>query len=316
MLYYAQKLSGAGGQEQPSRFGDTQQAGPAMQEDTTSLHWGEEEDGEQAGPRMEDDGQAVAAHAATTVQPTLADILQAVNKCTASVDTIKEQFGLLRQDMQKIRERTTAVESRVSEVEDQMHPMAQDTRAALQMARDAYDRVEDMENRLRRNNVRIVGLPERVEGKDPTTFVESWLLELFGKNALSPFFAVERAHRVPSRPPQQGGPPRSILAKLLHYRDREAVLRQARERANIQHNGVRVSFYPDFSQEVQRRRAKFTDVKRRLRNLQLPYAMLYPAKLRVVVRGQAQFFESAKEAMTWLDRNEQSLQRRAQEGGE
>ena len=94
------------------------------------------------------------------------------------------------------------------------------------------------------------------------------------------------------------------------------MLRQARERANIQHNGVRVSFYPDFSQEVQRRRAKFLDVKRRLRNLQLPYAMLYPAKLRVVVRGQAQFFESAKEAMSWLDRNEQSLQRRAQEEGE
>lgn len=72
-------------------------------------------------------------------------------------------------------------------------------------------------------------------------------------------------------------------------------------------------FYPDFSAEVQRRRTKFTDVKRQLRILQLPYAMLYPAKLRIAVRGHAQFFESAKEASAWLERNEQALQRRAQE---
>lgn len=118
---------------------------------------------------------------------------------------------------------------------------------------------------------------------------------------------MERAHRVPGRPPPQGAPPRSMLAKLLHYRDREAVLRCAREQANVKFNGVRMSFYPDFSAEVQRNRAKFSEVKKRLRALQLPYAMLYPAKLRVTAEGHAQFFESAREAAAWLDHNEQAL---------
>lgn len=170
-----------------------------------------------------------------------------------------------------------------------------------------------MENRLRRNNVCIVGLPERAEGKDPTAFVEKWLLEVFKKEAFSPFFAEERAHRVPPHPPQPGGPPRSVLAKLLYYRDRKAVLRQAWERNNILDNGTRVFFHPDFSAEVQSRRAKFTDVKRRLRLLQLPYAMLFPVKLRDTARGQAQFFESPREAVSWLDRNEQALRRREEE---
>lgn len=159
---------------------------------------------------------------------------------------------------------------------------------------------------VRRNNVCIVGLPERVESRDPTTYVENLLIESLRKNAFSPFFVVEREHRVPSRPPQQESPPRSILARLLLFRDREAVLHQARERANIQYNGTRVSFYPAFSVEVQRCRAKFNYVKCRLRLLQLQYIMLYPAKLHVVVRGQAQFFESAKEASAWL---EKALQR-------
>lgn len=310
MVYYAQKMAGALGTEQSSSQAGTH----AMQADITQAPWGEEE-GEQSALES---GEPQSSADPDATQPTLADILRAVNNCTASVNTLKEQFGglredvsLLRQDMQKIRERTTAVESRVSDMEDQLPPLTQDTRTALQLARDACDHAEDLENRLRRNNVRIVGLPEKVEGRDPTTYVENWLMELFGKNAFSPLFAVERAHRVPSRPPPPGGPPRSILARILHYKDREAVLRHAREKANVLHNGVRVSFYLDFSAEVQRRRAKFTDVKRRLRLLQLPYAMLYPAKLRIVVRGQAQFFESAKDASVWLDRNEQALKRQA-----
>lgn len=124
------------------------------------------------------------------------------------------------------------MENRVSDTEDQLPPTARDTNTAYQMVKEANDRAEDMENHLRHNNIRIVGLPERIEGRNPTAFVENWLLEIFGQDVFSPF-AVECAHRVPPCPPQPGGPTRSILAKMLHYRDREIVLRQARERANI-----------------------------------------------------------------------------------
>lgn len=62
-------------------------------------------------------------------QPTLADILKAVHVCTAAVTDVKEQFGglreevsLLRQDLQKVRERATAVESRVCDIEEQLPP--------------------------------------------------------------------------------------------------------------------------------------------------------------------------------------------------
>lgn len=45
------------------------------------------------------------------------------------------------------------------------------------MVKEAKDRAEDLEDRLRRNNILIGGLSERVEGKNPTEFVESWFLE-------------------------------------------------------------------------------------------------------------------------------------------
>lgn len=58
------------------------------------------------------------------LQPTLSDILKAVHTCAASVHAVQDQFGglkvtLLRQDLRKVCECTTSVESRVSDIPGQ-----------------------------------------------------------------------------------------------------------------------------------------------------------------------------------------------------
>lgn len=58
------------------------------------------------------------------------------------------------------------------------------------------NKVDDLEKRSRRNNIRLVGVPEKAEGRDPVVFFESWLATSIGKDSLSPFFAIERVHRV------------------------------------------------------------------------------------------------------------------------
>lgn len=107
-----------------------------------------------------------------------------------------------------------------------------------------------------------------------------------------------------------------MLARLLNYRDREVVLCLTREKGAVHINGAKISFYPDISAEVQRKRSKFMDVKKRLQRLQLKYAMLFPARLRITAGDQNHFFENAQEAADWLDRNEQSLRRPRRENGD
>lgn len=115
--------------------------------------------------------------------------------------------------------------------------------------------------------MRIVGLPEKVEGRDPTQFIEQWMADVFGKEAFTHLYAVEWAHRVPTRRLPPGSPPRPILARLLNYQDREIILRLAREKRNIQYNGTQISFYPDFSAAVQKSRPWFSEIKKRLQKL-------------------------------------------------
>lgn len=83
-------------------------------------------------------------------------------------------------------------------------------------------KLDEFENRARRNNVRVVGLPEMVEGPQPAEFLEKWFIETFGEDIFSPQFLIERAHRVPARAPPSGGRPRSILLKFLTPRTRRS----------------------------------------------------------------------------------------------
>lgn len=66
-------------------------------------------------------------------QPSLAKILRVVHKCTASVHTLQEHFGglkeelgFIRHDLQKTRERTTATEVSISELEDKLMMLLRD----------------------------------------------------------------------------------------------------------------------------------------------------------------------------------------------
>lgn len=76
----------------------------------------------------------------------------------------------------------------------------------------------------------------------------------------------------------------------------------------IQNNDAKISIYPDFSPELQRQRARFTECKRRLQQNRIKYAMFYPACLRITVTGENMFFSTPAELTSWMDINEGKIQ--------
>uniref|UniRef100_A0A803K4A7 L1 transposable element RRM domain-containing protein n=1 Tax=Xenopus tropicalis TaxID=8364 RepID=A0A803K4A7_XENTR len=241
--------------------------------------------------------------------PTSVDLMSAILQCqtsltttfTSKIEELKIDLSLIKQDIQTIRERTGALEERVGGVEDRTANLPQELTQIKTQLQTVTDRMDDLENRQRRSNVRVLGLPERSEGAHPETFAETWLKELLGQDAFSPQFVVERAHRVPLRPLPPGAPPRAFLIKLLNYRDRDSALREARKKGDLQYAGARISLYPDYSSTVQKKRSSYTGVKRKLRDLGLEYTMLYPAKLKIMDGGKAHFFDRPELVLEWLE---------------
>ena len=65
-------------------------------------------------------------------------------------------------------------------------------------------------------------------------------------------------------------------------------------------NGNPITAFPDYTMEVQRQRNNFNAVKAQLRKMNLSYALLFPARLRVVEADTSHFFTTPKDAWDWL----------------
>ncbi|XP_059844944.1 uncharacterized protein LOC132404647 [Hypanus sabinus] len=90
-------------------------------------------------------------------------------------------------------------------------------------------KITDLENRSRRQNLRIIGLPEKVESGDLTEFFSNLLWEVFGAEALQAKPIIDRAHRV-SRFSATGDKPRAVIVRLHYPREKELSIRLARQK--------------------------------------------------------------------------------------
>ena len=219
---------------------------------------------------------------------------------TGKMEEIRMDIGLIHHDLQAVRERMAEAEKRISSLEDNYTPVPNRILAAEKQVTYLNQKVDDLENRLRRNNIRFVGLPERAEGKNPGDFVETWIKTLFPDTTFSTVFAVERAHRIPAKPPAPGAPARPLLARFLNCKDRDLILRKARQKGTIQYENAQVFFFPDFSIDLQKLRATFFEVKKKLRERHIIYSMAYPARMRVEEDGKIYFFNTPESVQEWL----------------
>ncbi|XP_073798760.1 LINE-1 type transposase domain-containing protein 1 [Danio rerio] len=163
-------------------------------------------------------------------------------------------------------------------------------------------KVDDLENRSRRQNLRIIGIPEGLEGQSPVTFMISLFIELFGDSAFERPLQIDRAHRTGQKT-HPNAYPRHMLVRLHHYQTKELILKLSRERGSLEFNGATIRIFPDMSAEVARQRAEFKDVKALFRSAGVTYGMLHPAKLRVDYKGQRHFFQTPQAAMEFFTAN-------------
>ena len=88
------------------------------------------------------------------------------------------------------------------------------------------DRLDDLEDRSRRNNIKIEGLPEADGGENWEQTAANVSKLIKDKLEITEDILIERAHRVGQKSSTR---PRSVIAKFLRFRDREAVLKNSKK---------------------------------------------------------------------------------------
>ena len=215
------------------------------------------------------------------------------------VEEVRVDVSLLRHDLRGVAERVTEAESRISTAEDEIVTLRSQVNQLLKSSAILEDRAEDAENRSRRNNLRLVGIPEGVDTQDLAQLIEDWFLSWVTGEALSKNFVVERAHRSLMARPPPGAPPRPIITRILNFRDRDMILRAARSSQDLQFQNSRIMIFPDYSRAVQMRRRSFEEVKQKLRAMNIQYMLLFPARLKIIHQSKTFFFDSPNQAWEW-----------------
>uniref|UniRef100_A0A3B3TI85 L1 transposable element RRM domain-containing protein n=1 Tax=Poecilia latipinna TaxID=48699 RepID=A0A3B3TI85_9TELE len=217
--------------------------------------------------------------AADQDKPTLKSLMKAIR------ESKEELTGHINQKTEHIQQSLTKIEQSLSTLAEQVQEM--ETRIGAN---------EDNLSDARRSNVKIINIPERSEGTDMVGYVERLIPRLLGEDHFPTPVTIERAHRLGRATDRT----RPILVKFLNFRDKDKVLRSARDKGTVLLDNNRVSFYPDYSIEVQRKMLAFNEVKKKVREKNIEYATRYPAKLRIRHGGGFKLFSAPSEVETFL----------------
>ena len=117
---------------------------------------------------------------------------------------------------------------------------------------------------------------------------------------------LERAHRALRPQPPDDAAPRSILVRFLSFKTKENVLRSAWQKRGFTWQGWQINLDNDYATRILQKRIRGAyayayadaEIRKILRDRQIPFQTLYPARLRVKYNDKTQIYENAEEAAT------------------
>ena len=187
------------------------------------------------------------------------------------IEDIKQDIKSVKSDVNDLRESLTFSQRDIESQAKKLSDIEKTVSSKLQAVDDLSDSMESvdngieyLENQSRRNNIKIVGVPEDKATERSWDDTEKVVKDLIKEKLnLNEEVEIERCHRVGNPNPSSSGrshhqrrgnrdanSPRNIIVKLAKWKVKEKILKEAR---TIKPDGVK--FLNDFSSRTLERRA-------------------------------------------------------------
>ena len=198
------------------------------------------------------------------------------------LDDIQKAAGAMEAKLTRLSSRQDVAEERLVALEHFQREVVEAPTAGEAEIRFLMGKIDDMENRDRRLNLKFVGFPEKIEKEDALGFIKDAIKRMWPGIVFPNGLEIERAHRLGTVRTQvegQAAPkPRPIIARFLRFQDKESIMAAARRAKGIW-DREEISVYPDFSKAVNEKRALFNPCKKLLHQKGRDFALSYPATL-------------------------------------
>ncbi|KAJ1217380.1 hypothetical protein NDU88_004974 [Pleurodeles waltl] len=182
----------------------------------------------------------------------ITDVGRRIEGIDASISSLTLETKSMRSDISNFQARVTGLEHHMESLETQI-ATSQDRDQDLLYLKS---KLTDLEDRSRRDNSRLLGIPENEEGTDIQAFLSSTLSKLTSLD-FGPPLELQRAHRVGPKRSDPSLRPRPFIACLLRYNQTRQILQAARNHRPFQIGQHDIRITADYSKDTNERRKAF-----------------------------------------------------------
>ena len=155
------------------------------------------------------------------------DLEELKNKQTEMNNTITE----MKTTLERINSRITEVEEQISDLEDRMVEFTAAEQNKEKRMKRNEDNLRDLWDNIKHNNICIIGVPEGEERqKGSENIFEEIIVENSPNMGKEIATQVQEAQRVPYNINPRRNMPRHIVIKVAKIKDKEKLLKAAREK--------------------------------------------------------------------------------------
>ncbi|CAH2293805.1 Hypothetical predicted protein [Pelobates cultripes] len=182
--------------------------------------------------------------------PVIQEILRA---CLEEMSHIQSSVATLSKDIQELGERTAHVEHRKGEYADAHNDLADHVQALEKQLISAELNISNLEDRSRRQNLRLKVIPESVLQTDIPKFLTGYFKCLL-PDMPTDMILLDRAHRIAMPKFLPADAVRDTLTHLHCYHVKEAIKKAARNRVNLPPQYDKLQIFTDLSAATLQRR--------------------------------------------------------------
>ena len=175
------------------------------------------------------------------------DLEELKNKQTMMTNTVDE----IKNSLEGINSRITEAEERINDLEDKIVKITTAEQNKGKRMKRIEDSLRDLWGNIKRTNIRITGVKEEDEKKKVSEKIfEEIIVENFRSMGKKIVNQVQEVQRVPYMINPRRNMPRHILIKLSKIKNKEKILKAAKEKQQITYKGIPIKLTADLSAET------------------------------------------------------------------
>uniref|UniRef100_A0A5F8HH22 L1 transposable element RRM domain-containing protein n=1 Tax=Monodelphis domestica TaxID=13616 RepID=A0A5F8HH22_MONDO len=256
-------------------------------------------------------------------------LVKEVQKNTEENNTLKSRIGYLVKEAQKSTEEKNFFKSRIGQMGNEVQKLIIENNflkiSIRQVEANSFMRHQeivqqsqkivkieenvkyllgktiDLENRYRRDNLKVVGLPESHDQKKSLDVIFEEIIKENCPDILEPEdkIEIEKIFRSPPKCDPKMQSPRNVIAKLYNSQIKEKILLAARRKQFI-YCGATVRIKQDLAASTLKNRRAWNMIFSKAKELGLQPRVTYPAKLSIILQSKKWAFHEIHEFQSFI----------------